>query len=179
MRTVVLYETWKGHTEKIADKIGDVLREKGHEVDVLRLRSLKGGKVDSSYDAWVVGTPVRMGRVHGKVRSFMENNRDRLREKKTALFVVCLAKNSGKSEGREETEKYLQSMRDGLGRNPDQESAFGGSLPFTKYNPLMKFMMKKIVESNEGNIDTSKDQDYTKWDDVQSFAEGFAERLKD
>ncbi len=179
MKTAVLYETWKGHTERIAGKIGDTLRENGHEVDVLRIRNLRGGSIERlSYDAYAVGAPVRIGRIHGKVRSFLQKNRDFPAEKKTALFVVCLAENPRNPQGREEIKKYLQSMRDELGRSADLETAFGGNLAFTKYNPLMKLMMKKIVETNEGSVDTSKDHDYTNWADVHSFAEEFAHRLK-
>ena len=40
-------------------------------------------------------------------------------------------------------------------------------------------MMKKIVRDKPGNLslDTSRDHEYTEWDDVRRFAEDFLRRL--
>jgi len=40
-------------------------------------------------------------------------------------------------------------------------------------------MMKKIVRDKPGNLslDTSRDHEYTEWDDVKRFAEDFLKRL--
>jgi len=40
-------------------------------------------------------------------------------------------------------------------------------------------MMKKIVRDMPGNLslDTSRNHEYTEWDDVQRFAEDFLRRL--
>jgi hypothetical protein len=44
---------------------------------------------------------------------------------------------------------------------------------------LKRLMMKKIVRDKPGNLslDTSRDHEYTEWDEVKRFAEDFPERL--
>ena len=52
-----------------------------------------------------------------------------------------------------------------------------GALPYTKYNLFMRWIMKRIVKKQGGDTDTSRDYDYTDWDDLRQFAAEFGRRF--
>lgn len=56
------------------------------------------------------------------------------------------------------------------------QRAVKGALPYTRYNWLKK-IMKRIVSKAGGDTDTTRDYEYTDWDDLRVFAREFAGRL--
>lgn len=47
---------------------------------------------------------------------------------------------------------------------------FAGAVPFTKYNVLLRFVMKRIQRKAGHSTDTSRDHVYTDWTAVEGFA---------
>ena len=69
----------------------------------------------------------------------------------------------------------MTSHADVLRRRP---AAFvAGALPYTQYNWLTRWMMRRIVARAHGDVDTSRDYEYTDWEDLRSFAGEFARRI--
>src|SRR5579883_1203814 len=62
------------------------------------------------------------------------------------------------------------------GWRPARVKAIAGALAFTKYNFLMKIVMKQIARRAGGSTDTTKDHEYTNWEDLDRFLVDF---LKD
>ena len=58
-----------------------------------------------------------------------------------------------------------------------KEQPVAGALEYSKYNPLKRWIMKRIAAKAGGGTDTSRDYDYTDWDDLQQFAEAFGRRV--
>ncbi len=52
-----------------------------------------------------------------------------------------------------------------------------GALLYTKYNLLMRWIMKRIAAKAGGATDTSRDYDYTDWTDLEVFAGDFGKRV--
>jgi menaquinone-dependent protoporphyrinogen oxidase len=48
-----------------------------------------------------------------------------------------------------------------------------GALLYTHYNFFIRWMMKRIVATAGGDTDTSRDYEYTDWNDVRAFARDF------
>lgn len=83
-RTLIVYETKKGVTEKSAQKIAEVLRSQYHlEVDVVDLAKQDTPDL-SQYQNIVVGGGVRMGKVYSKATKFLGND---LAGKRVAFFI--------------------------------------------------------------------------------------------
>ena len=53
-----------------------------------------------------------------------------------------------------------------------------GALLYTRYNWIVRQMMKRIVKKAGGDTDTSRDYEYTDWADVRQFAEQFGDRVQ-
>ena len=86
MKILVAFGTRYGTTQKCAEMLGDLLKEKQHEVDVIDLKVTRNISLDS-YDAVAVGGPFMMFRMNSHVRKFVQKNLDKLLKMKTGLFM--------------------------------------------------------------------------------------------
>jgi menaquinone-dependent protoporphyrinogen oxidase len=79
----------------------------------------------------------------------------------------------------ENARAYVKNFEQETGWRPTQVGYFGGALLYRQYGLLKRLMMKKTVRDKPGNLslDTSRNHEYTEWDDVQRFAEDFLRRL--
>jgi menaquinone-dependent protoporphyrinogen oxidase len=48
-----------------------------------------------------------------------------------------------------------------------------GALPYTRYNWLKRWVMKRIVAKAGGDTDTTRDYEYTNWEELRAFSEEF------
>lgn len=118
-RILVLYYSSYGHVEKMAYAVADGAREAGAEVDVRRVPELvgeerareSGYKIDQPatvaaidelehYDAIVIGTPTRFGRVSAQMASFLDQAgglwaRGALNRKVGAAFTCSASQHGG------------------------------------------------------------------------------------
>ena len=68
------------------------------------------------------------------------------------------------------TTRLVQQFIDATGLDPEMVGLFAGALAYTRYGWLKRAVMKRIVASEGGNTDTSRDHEYTDWDAVDDFA---------
>jgi menaquinone-dependent protoporphyrinogen oxidase len=71
MKALVIYGTRWGGAVGVAEKIGEILREEGYDVDVIDAR--KSPLTLSSYGLFIVGSGIRAGK-WTKEMSFLEEN---------------------------------------------------------------------------------------------------------
>ena len=50
-----------------------------------------------------------------------------------------------------------------------------GALPYTRYGWIKRMMMRRIVAKAGGDTDTSRDYEYTDWNDLRVSSRDFAE----
>jgi len=55
---------------------------------------------------------------------------------------------------------------------------FAGALPYTRYHFFLRWVMKRIATMAGRDTDTSRDYEYTDWDEVARFAEEFADQVQ-
>jgi menaquinone-dependent protoporphyrinogen oxidase len=75
---------------------------------------------------------------------------------------------------RAEAAGYVEDLVAGTGWNPDRIGLFGGALRYSKYGFLKRLLIKRIAKTATGDTDTSRDYEYTDWDEVDAFAADFA-----
>lgn len=83
MRVLVAYESKYGATRGIADRIGDALRKRGLEADVIRCGEVRDV---SGYDAFVVGSATYEFNWRKDARKFVDRNAHVLSAHPTWLF---------------------------------------------------------------------------------------------
>jgi menaquinone-dependent protoporphyrinogen oxidase len=78
-------------------------------------------------------------------------------------------------------ERELAVIVDRFGRStgwhPPITKHVAGALRYSRYNWLKRWAMVRIVRKAGGDIDTSRDYEYTDWADLRAFAEEFARSL--
>lgn len=174
MKILILYGTTEGHTARIAEYLADVIRGGGHLADAVDLKQAQDGLLDG-YDAAIVGGSIHMGKHEDSVRDFVVMNRVALERRPSAFFSVSLAAHGDMANA----QAYVENFEQETGWRPAQVGLFSGALLYRQYGFFKRLMMKKIVSSKPGGLstDTSRDHDYTDWEQVKGFAEDLLKRL--
>lgn len=177
MRALVAYSSKHGHTQAIADRIGEVLADAGHTVHVRDVGTLPRKFVIDDYDAVVLGSPVYAGKHMASLRRFVIERRAILQQRPSAFFSCSLTSAHRTDDARRTARDLVDAFIDETGWRPDHVGLFGGALLYRKYNFLVRFMMKHISRRAGGETDTSRDHDYTRWDEVDAFATELVQSL--
>ena len=90
MKGLVLYDTYYGNTQMVAEAIADQLRSEGHEAELRSVRERHSGPPQG--DVMFLGSPVRMGSVTGRVKRYVkELDEDTWKNKPIIVFTTTLA----------------------------------------------------------------------------------------
>jgi menaquinone-dependent protoporphyrinogen oxidase len=176
-RILIAYGTGEGQTGRVAARIADAARERGHGVESVDLGATTPGD-PSEYDAVVLGASIHAGSHQESVREFARAHREELAALPTAFFQVCLTAAEDTEEARETTDGYVAGFVDETGFEPDAVATFAGAIAYSKYGFLKRLLMKRIAASELEATDTSRDYEFTDWDAVDDFAGWFLDGLR-
>ncbi len=174
-RILVLYGTTHGHTAKIAHAIADTLRTQGATTDVVEANAEWPEPED--YTAVVVAASVHEGRYQRPVRRWVRANADALNARPTAFVSVCLGVLQQNPQVQQEVAAIMARFLTASGWRPAVTTTVAGALLYTRYNPFVRWAMKRIVRKASGDTDTTRDYEYTNWAALRTFAEDFGQRL--
>lgn len=94
-KILIAYETKHGSTAFYAEKIGEVLRNNGYEVDIDRVLNLL--EIDlSSYDGAIVGSPVYWAQPLPGISTFLDKHKTKLANMPVAWFTLSFLVVNGK-----------------------------------------------------------------------------------
>lgn len=177
MNILIIYESLEGQTEKIAQHIAERFRTNKHQVDINAAQALPVGFKIEKYDAAIIGGPIHMGRYPKNLRKFVSQHHDWLNRHPSALFTVCMAIRSKRPGSREEVEKYARRFSEETQWHATQMVAFAGAVKYTQYGFITRLIMKNISRREGSSTDTSRDHEYTDWDEVDRFTDEFFTRV--
>jgi menaquinone-dependent protoporphyrinogen oxidase len=176
VRVLVLYGTGYGQTRKIALALADGMRPAGLDADVVDARE----PVDPdprAYTAVIVAAPVHAGGYPRAVRRWVQRHASALSGLPSAFVSVCL----GVLEKNPKTDAVLAGIMTAFfektGWRPPVTKIVAGALPYTRYNWITRWIMRRIVARAHGDTDTTRDYEYTDWPDLEAFARDFSSRL--
>jgi menaquinone-dependent protoporphyrinogen oxidase len=171
-KILIAYGTSEGRTARIAEHLAEVIRRQGHDafpVDISREAPAPAG-----YHAVIIGASVHKGKHQRRVVDYVRRNRPALERLPSAFFSVSLAVQDGTEKGRREAEGYVETFVQKTGWYPEKVGLFAGALAYTKYNFLLRWVMRWIARSRGSrDLDTRRDYVYTDLDLVTRFAEEF------
>ena len=174
---LILYATTEGQTARIAERIAQALRERGHAAETRPATEARTELETAKHDGLIVGASIHYGRHPAYLRSLVRSHRAALEARPSAFFSVSLS-GGGPRAKPEAARRYLEVFLRQTGWNPQQTATFAGALPFSKYGAFKRLLMIVFVGLGGGDTDTSRDYEYTDWDAVERFAETFAQRLR-
>jgi menaquinone-dependent protoporphyrinogen oxidase len=170
-RILVLYGTTDGQTARIARALGDTLRSQDGDVDVFDARSTCPSP--DGYDAVIVAASVHAGGYQRAVRQWVRAHAHALNGKPSAFVSVCLAVLQREPAVQQELTAIVDRFFAATGWHPTMTKNVAGALLYTRYNWMKRWAMLRIVRKAGGDTDTSRDYEYTDWEDLRMFAEQF------
>jgi menaquinone-dependent protoporphyrinogen oxidase len=171
-RILILYGTTDGHTARIAESIRDTLLARGDQVNLVEAD--RTGPNPADYAGIVVAASVHGGRYQRRVRSWVRANAFALGDKPTAFVSVSLGVLQHEPAVQREVQAIVNRFLLTTGWRPTITKNVAGALLYRKYGWLKRWVMKRITAKAGGNTDTSRNWDYTDWNDIRLFAERFA-----
>lgn len=169
-RYIVAYISANGQTRKIAEAVAAALKEKGMPAELVDIKKA-GGKISANdLKGIFLGAYIHAGKYPGGLFRFVARNRQVLMSIPVHFFTVCLAAKATTEDSKKTMDGYLESFREVSGLTPATTAFFAGALPYTRYNPIVRAIMRKISGSTGGDCDTSRDFEYTDWQAVKKFA---------
>ncbi|WP_340099850.1 flavodoxin domain-containing protein [Salinibaculum salinum] len=174
MATILIaYGTGEGQTAKVAERIAETLRDRGHDVTAVDVSTDSSPSVADS-DAVLVGGSIHVGKHQQSVLRFVREHRDDLVSRPTGFSQVSLSSVADDEQRRAEAAGYVESFIEETGWHPDRIGLFGGALRYSEYGFLKRLLMKRIAKGATGDTDTSRDYEYTDWVEVEQFSNDFA-----
>jgi menaquinone-dependent protoporphyrinogen oxidase len=110
------------------------------------------------------------------VVSFVKNHQQTISKLPNAFFSVCMAAHDKTQAGQQEVQQYLNRFIQKTGWTPQHTVSVAGAILYKQYNFLIRLIMKLIAKQKQLSTDTSRNHEYTDWDQVKQFAEDFTER---
>lgn len=162
---LVTYATVHGSTAGIAGRIGQILKEQGHRVDVLPVSdSIRL----ADYDAVILGSAVYIGQWCKTAQRFLRTHQDELASKPTWLFSTGP---TGEGDPVELVNGW--NFPDNLGPiadaiKPRDIAVFHGMLDNDKLDMIQRMMIRK-VKAPMG--------DFRDWNAIEAWATSIAEAM--
>ena len=167
-RLLIVYGTTDGHTAKIARFLAGELR--GDAVEA------SSDPDPAAYDGVIVAASVHIGDFQKNVRRWVAAHAMVLESKTTAFLVVCLGALQPEPQVKRELDRIVERFLSRTSWRPSETKLVAGAVLYTRYNWLVRWMMKRIAAKAGGSTDTSRDHEYTDWADLAAFAQSFARR---
>jgi len=156
-RILVAQASRAGSTAEAAEAIGQVLRDRGLDVDV---RSVKEVQDLAGYDALVLGSAVWVGKPLPEATQFAATRKDALADLPVAYFVLCDTLREDTAENRARARGYLDSLV--AVKAPVSLGLFAGARNFGKLHPFLRWLLKNVMRLAEG--------DWRDWDQIRAWA---------
>jgi menaquinone-dependent protoporphyrinogen oxidase len=152
MKTVLIYTSMHGTTEKVAHYIA------GHLADVTILKINNNLDISiNSFDRVILGGSIHMGSVQSSVKKFCAKHRQELLSKPLALFVCGMEKEPAKQQ-----EELRLAFPEEINQHARANVFVGGEFLFEKMNFIQRMIIKKIAHTDVSQSDI-------KYDIVNSF----------
>ena len=135
MKTLIVYASKTGTTERCAEILGQNLKE----ATIINLTAIQNEDINK-YDKIIIGSPIRMGMIHKKVKEFINKNTEILKNKKVAYFICC-----GFAENYKQY--FEQNVSKELLEKATTYDTFGGELALEKQKGFDKFIVKMVSKN--------------------------------
>lgn len=167
-RVLIVFGTTDGQTAKICYFLASELMTVGAEVELLEAGTRTADP--AGYDAVVVAASVHAGGYQRPVIRWARENAGALAAKSASFISVCLGILENNPKTRLELDRILARFAERSGWWPARVKDVAGALKYTQYGWLKRMVMRYISGKAGGSTDTSRDHEYTDWDDLRMFA---------
>lgn len=166
--TAILYASVDGQTQKICERLKEVLIRNQHSVFMSPISDFDGDV--SSFEKLIIGSSIRYGKHHPEVINFIGKRKNEIEKTKNAFFSVNLvARKINKNSP--QNNPYLIKFLKRTQWTPDETEVFAGRIDYKRYSFFDSLMIRIIMLLTKGPIGAYADIEYTDWHKVDEFAE--------
>ena len=176
-RFLIVYATSYGQTARIAGRMADLLMASGEAVTLVNACNHPRDFHAGEFDGVIVGGSIIGGRHHRALVRFVRAHRVLLNAIPSAFFSVSGSAASPLETERAKARQLVDQFLDTAGWQPVRTETIGGAMSYTKYNPFLRWFVKRASKAAGGPTDSSRDFEMTDWSQVERFVEAFAETV--
>jgi menaquinone-dependent protoporphyrinogen oxidase len=176
-RILIAYATSYGQTAKIARRMSDLLIASGEAVTLVNVRNHPRDLHAGEFDGVIIGGSIIGGRHHRALVHFVRAHRPALNAIPSAFFSVSGSAASPLETERAKARGFVAEFLAATGWRPALTETIGGAMAYTKYNLLLRWIIKRTAKAAGGPTDTSRDHEVTDWAQVERFVEAFIRRV--
>jgi menaquinone-dependent protoporphyrinogen oxidase len=183
----VFYATRDGQTRQIAEHTANRLQSRGLTVDLRNIRLGPDPGDLTRYSAIVLAASVHGGRHEREMVRFVKAHRAQLDLMPTWFFSVTLSQ-AGAQRAGDPPEKHKQFVADvermttrfckETSWRPKRIIPVAGALLYSRYNFVVRFIMKRMAAAAGAGTDTSHDYEYTDWAALDRTADEITNEIR-
>ncbi len=168
----IVFDSKYGQSAKIAEHVAELGRRQGHATR--RVHVVDAKRLDlHDADAIVVIAPVFFGRHMKSMRAFVRMEADVLSSRPSAFLSVSGSAGSRNEADRAEAMKIAQAFVDESGARFRFVGIAGGAMAYPKYDPITRWVIRRISARRGGPTDTSCTHEATDWTALDRTMMGF------
>lgn len=164
---LVVYGTRNGQTQRIADRIGARLHERGVMVDLVNARSIPIDVRLADYDGVIAGASVNTGRFQACLGDFIAGFHEELKGVPSAFFSVSLSEADPKL--RPQAAAQIGHFLSEFEWKPALTASFAGALPPSRFQWVMRLFWRRLDKRTD---------EFTDWAAVDRFADDFVAKVE-
>jgi menaquinone-dependent protoporphyrinogen oxidase len=174
----VFYATTHGQARRIAERLVEMFGEKGFTGRALDMASLQADDLDwDSAQAVVVTASLHAHKHQRAATMFCRDHARYLNVRPSVFLSVSLAIASDDARERSEAARIAQDFVNNVGWVGAKVVCLAGRLAYTQYGWLTRVVMKRIARQHGQPTDTSRDYEFTNWDEVARVADEVVRRI--
>lgn len=169
-RILIVYGTSHGQTAKICRRIALMLSLDEHEVVLRQTDRLPAETRFADFDGVLVAGSVNYGKHQPYLTDLVTRRAGELNHLPSAFLSVCGALAGSWPDGPAVAAKYVSEFIAKTGWHPNLTQSVAGAVAYTRY-PFLTRMVMKLISARTGRpTDTSRDWEFTNWQEIDEFA---------
>jgi menaquinone-dependent protoporphyrinogen oxidase len=171
MKVLIVYGSMHGHTLKIVDFLKCTAERLNHTVTVIEASS--SAKSPENFDCVIVASAIHAGQYIPAVIDYVAKYSMLLNLIPSAFLSISLSVINKAGKAQEELQSITRFFLELTKWKPLQLEQVAGALLYTKYGFWKKFLVRSVMKKAGGDIDTTRDYEYTNWDLLEKKAIAF------
>jgi menaquinone-dependent protoporphyrinogen oxidase len=171
MRVLIVYATTEGQTRKIAERIAEQVRERGHEAELRNAADWQSDFHLDAFDRVIVAGSVHERQHQRPLTIFVPAHLAQLHARPTLFVSVSLS--AAFPDGLAEAQTYVDEFLNDVKWKPSQVLLAAGALRYEEYDYFMEQIVRFVVLKDREAANAHGDHEFTDWDALAGAVDAF------
>jgi menaquinone-dependent protoporphyrinogen oxidase len=181
---LLIYATREGHTRHIAEHIAAMLKKQNRSFRLIDAALMPRDLSVADHSSAIIAASLHAGKHESEMVRFVTTHLAELRDLPTLFLSISLsqvmvedpnAPAEKRAQAESDVKRTLQEFFEQTCWKPSHVAAVAGALQYSKYNFLIRYVMKRISGKAGGPVDTTRDYEFTDWNKLDDLVEHFVQ----